>query len=100
MCGPVVSGGGASSHDMKETQNLLLPVMLLAVFPMFLLGPLLQDANSPALVAVSFFPFATPLLMLARQAVPPGIPFWQPLVGAALVLATTVACVWAAGNRL
>ncbi len=98
MFGALFIAVGAACNDMKETQNLLWPVMLLAVFPMFLLGPLLQDAHGPAMTAVSFFPFATPTLMLARQAMPPGVPLWQPLVGAALVLATTVACVWAAGR--
>lgn len=98
MYGALFIAVGAACNDMKETQNLMWPVMLLATTPMFLLGPLLQEPNGTVVTAVSFFPFATPMLMLARQAVPPGIPVWQPLVGAVLVLATTVACVWAAGR--
>jgi len=47
---------------------------------------------------MSFFPFATPMLMIARQAIPPGVPLWQPVVGILVVLATTVACVWVAGR--
>ena len=38
------------------------------------------------------------MLMLARQAVPPGVPVWQPVVGVVIVLLTTVVCVWAAGR--
>src|SRR5260370_37523649 len=81
---------------MKETQNLIWPVMLLATMPMFVLGTVLQEPNSPVVAALSFFPFATPMLMIARLAIPPGIPLWQPLVGTALGMATALLCVWAA----
>jgi ABC-2 type transport system permease protein len=47
---------------------------------------------------VSFFPFATPMLMIARQAASPGLPWWQPVVGMAGVVVTTLLCVWAAGR--
>jgi ABC-2 type transport system permease protein len=47
---------------------------------------------------MSFFPFATPMLMVARLAVPPGIPWWEPVLGVLGVLATTVLCVYAAGR--
>ena len=32
------------------------------------------------------------------MAVPPGIPWWQPVVGVAIALATTVLCVFVAGR--
>jgi ABC-2 type transport system permease protein len=47
---------------------------------------------------MSFFPFATPMLMIARQSVPPGVPWWQPFVGVVILLAATLFCVWAAGR--
>jgi ABC-2 type transport system permease protein len=98
MYGSLFIAIGAACTDMRETQNLLWPVMLLACLPMFLLGNVLQEPNSGVATGLSFFPFATPTLMIARQAVPPGVPGWQPVLGAALVLATTLACVWAAGR--
>jgi ABC-type Na+ efflux pump permease subunit len=98
MYGSLFIAIGAACSDMRETQNLLLPVMLLACLPMFMLGTVLQEPNGPAVVGVSFFPFATPMLMTARMAIPPGAPLWQPLVGVLVVLATTVACVYAAGR--
>jgi ABC-type Na+ efflux pump permease subunit len=98
MFGSLFIAIGAACTDMKETQNLMWPVMLLAMTPMFLLGNVLREPNSPVATSMSFFPFATPTLMITRMAVPPGIPLWQPVVGVLIVLATTVLCVYAAGR--
>jgi ABC-2 type transport system permease protein len=98
MYGSLFIAIGAACTDMKETQNLLLPVMLLAMMPMFLLGNVIREPNSPVATGLSFFPFATPMLMITRQAVPPGPPLWQPALGVLLVLATTIFCVYAAGR--
>jgi ABC-2 type transport system permease protein len=98
MYGSLFIAIGAACTDMKETQNLLWPVMLLACLPMFFLGHVLQEPNSVVATAASFFPFSTPMLMIARQTVPPGAPSWQPLVGIAGTVLTTLLCVWAAGR--
>lgn len=98
MYGSLFIAVGAACTDMKETQNLLWPVMLVVMVPMFLMGSVLQEPNSIVATSVSFFPFATPMLMILRQSVPPGVPSWQPLLGVGLVLATTLFCVWAAGR--
>ena len=98
MFGSLFIAIGAACTDMKETQNLLWPVMLLVVTPMFLMGSVLQEPNSPLATGASFFPFATPMLMILRMSVPPGVPAWQPAVGVVLVLVTTLVCVWAAGR--
>jgi ABC-2 type transport system permease protein len=98
MYGSLFIAIGAACTDMKETQNLLWPVMLLATMPMFVLGTVLQEPNSPVVTVLSFFPFATPMLMIARLSIPPGIAWWQPVLGTALGVATTLLCVWAAGR--
>jgi ABC-2 type transport system permease protein len=98
MYGSLFIAVGAACTDMKETQNLMWPVMLLAMMPMFLMGSVLQEPNSVVATSLSFVPFSTPMLMILRQSVPPGVPFWQPLLGVVLVLVTTLLCVWAAGR--
>jgi ABC-2 type transport system permease protein len=89
---------GAAAADIKDTQTLLMPIMLIACLPFFALGSIMQDPNGKVAVACSFFPFATPMLLVARQSVPPGVPLWQMAAGIALVLVTTLGCVWAAGR--
>jgi ABC-2 type transport system permease protein len=99
MFGSLFIAIGAACTDMKETQTLLMPVMLLACIPMFFIANVIREPNSSFALGVSLFPFATPMLMVARLAVPPqNIPLWQPLLGVALVLITTLFCVYAAGR--
>jgi ABC-2 type transport system permease protein len=98
MYGSLFIAVGAACTDMKETQNMLWPVMLLVMLPVFLLGNVLREPNGPLAVGLSFFPFSTPMLMVARLAAPPGIPWWQPALGVVVVLLTTVLCVYAAGR--
>ncbi len=98
MFGSLFLAIGAASTEVKETQTLVMPVMLIACVPMFLLGTAMEDPNNPLVVGASFFPPSTPMLMMARVAISPGPPLWQPLVGMVLVVLTTLGCVYAAGR--
>ncbi len=89
---------GAAAGDIKDTQTLLMPIMLFACLPFFALGPIIEDPNGRVAVICSYFPFATPMLLVARQSVPPGVPIAQMVTGIVLVLITTLFCVWAAGR--
>ena len=98
MYGSIFSAIGAAVSDLKEAQSTMLPVMIIAMSPMFVWINVVKEPSSTFSLALSLFPPATPMLMLMRQAVPPGIPIWQPLVGVVLVLLTTIACVYASGR--
>jgi ABC-2 type transport system permease protein len=98
MYGSLFIAIGAAVSDMKEAQSLMTPVMLVIIIPMFVMQNVLREPNSSLSLALSLFPLATPMLMTLRQAVPPGIPLWQPLAGVALVLITSLLCVFAAGR--
>jgi ABC-2 type transport system permease protein len=98
MYGSLFIAVGAACTDLKETQTLMWPVLLLAMLPMFVLGIVLEEPNGPVATTMSFFPFATPSLMVARLGVPPGVALWQPIAGMAVVLLTTLLCVYAAGR--
>ncbi len=98
MFGSLFIAIGAACTDMKETQTLLMPVMMVVCVPLFLMGHVIQHPNSGLSTWMSLIPPATPMMMIARQAVPPGIPWWQPALGVVLVLATTLLCVYIAGR--
>jgi ABC-2 type transport system permease protein len=98
MCGSLFTAVGAAASDLKETQSMVLPIMILVMLPFFVMPKLLQEPNGNLITEMSFFPFATPMLMVGRLGVPNGIPQWQLYVGVAVVLATTLLCVWAAGR--
>ena len=98
MFGSVFIAIGAAVSDLKESQNILTPVMIVVVSPMFVWFNVVREPNSTLSLVLSLFPTATPMLMTLRQTVPPGVPLWQPLVGIVLVLLTTAACGLAAGR--
>jgi ABC-type Na+ efflux pump permease subunit len=98
MYGSIFIAIGAAVTDMKEAQSMMTPVMLLIVTPMFVLQNVIQEPGSTLALTLSLFPPATPMLMIIRQTVPPGIPIWQPLLGMVLVVLTSLACVFAAGR--
>jgi ABC-type Na+ efflux pump permease subunit len=89
---------GACVNDRKEAQSMLIPVMLLIVFPMFIWVGVLQQPTGNFAMWTSFVPPATAQLMVLRLTASPDIPLWQPVVGVLLLLATTGLCVFAAGR--
>jgi ABC-2 type transport system permease protein len=98
LYGSMYAAVGAACTDLKEAQAMMMPVTLLIMIPLFVWVNVIKEPTSTFSTSMSLFPLATPMLMVGRLAVPPGIPLWQPLLGVVLVLATTVFCVYAAGR--
>jgi len=98
MYGSVFLAIGAACTDMKEPQTLATPVMVVLMMPMLAMVPILKEPDAMFARAASFFAPTTPMLMIARQALSANIMWWEPLLGAAVVVAFAVLCVWAAGK--
>jgi ABC-2 type transport system permease protein len=98
MYGSIYLAVGAASSDTKETQTLMMPIILVICIPMFILHNALEDPNSAMVMGASFFPPITPMLMMARIAISPGPTWWQPYLAVVLTLAVTALCVYAAGR--
>lgn len=77
---------------------MMTPVMLIIILPMFVLQNVMREPNSSQSMFMSLVPIATPMLMIVRQAVPPGVPLWQPVVGITLVIVTSFLFVFGAGR--
>jgi ABC-2 type transport system permease protein len=89
---------GAACTDLKEAQNLMLPVMLPLMLPMMMMGAVVESPTSALSVGVSLFPLATPMLMLLRLGLHPAPPIWQVALSIVGTLLTTIVCVFAAGR--
>lgn len=98
MLGSLFAALGSACNDAKDAQSLTGIPMLITIFPMFLIGPLLQQPNSSIFVTLSLFPPFTPFIMLMRQSMPGGIPMWQPWTGLAGMLVFAALFVWAGGR--
>ena len=100
MYGAMFIAIGAACSEVKDAQGMMMPALVLAMFPLFLWLQVAQNPDSTMSTAVSMFPFATPYLMLLRIAIPPGPPAWQIVVAVLGALVLTLAMVWAAGRVL
>lgn len=91
---------GAACSEVKDAQGMMMPALILAMFPIFLWLQVAQNPDSAMSVGFSLFPFSAPYLMLLRIAIPPGPPAWQVIVAVIGSVATTGAMVYAAGRIL
>jgi ABC-2 type transport system permease protein len=89
---------GACCSTPQDAQNLAVVLLLPCILPMFMLVTVLRQPNGVLPTVMSLIPPFTPILMLLRQAMPNGVPAWQPWVGLVCVLAFAVGTVWAASR--
>jgi ABC-2 type transport system permease protein len=93
--GAVFAALGAACSDPTDAQSLVGPVMLLCFIPALFLEPLLDGSNALVPRLVSHFPPAVPMLMFVRVLVPPGVPWWELLICAAITGTFVATSVWA-----
>ena len=89
---------GSACNDIKESQTLLQPVMLLLMVPMFAWFIIVQRPEGTLATVLSFIPPMTPLVMILRLAAHPDLPLFQ-IIASILLLAVSVpAVIWAAAK--
>jgi ABC-2 type transport system permease protein len=89
---------GSACNTPQDAQQLVILLILPIMLPMFLLNPVMQQPNGAFATIISFIPPFTPVLMLLRQSLPGGIPWWQPWLGLAGVIACAIGVIWAAAR--
>jgi len=89
---------GACCSTPQDAQNLAIVLLMPCLIPMFVLVTVLRQPNGMLATVMSLVPPFTPILMLLRQAMPNGVPAWQPWVGLVGVLVFAAATVWAASR--
>ena len=93
--GVALGSACATPQDAQQFAFLLiLPIMI----PMFVLTPVMLQPNGTLAVVMSFIPPFTPVVMLLRQAVPGGVPWWQPWLGLVGVFTWALVMIWVAAR--
>jgi ABC-2 type transport system permease protein len=78
---------GALVPNLKEGSQSTIIVIWPTIIPLFLSSILIQQPHGALATALSLFPLTTPMTMMLRLSVG-GVPWWQPLLAAVLLLIT------------
>jgi ABC-type Na+ efflux pump permease subunit len=89
---------GAACTDLKDSQSMMTPVMLLVMLPMLTWASVLRAPDGMMATSLSLFPTAAPFLMMLRISLRPGPPLWQVVLSLVFMGVTTGVAVWAAGK--
>jgi ABC-2 type transport system permease protein len=89
---------GSACGSPQDAQHLAWVLFIPTMVPLFMMSAVMQQPNGGFATAMSFIPPFTPVIMLLRQALPSGVPWWQPWLGLVGVIAWAVAVVWAAAR--
>lgn len=73
-----------------------MPVVLIMVFSLYAAMYSIEDTNSPLAFWASMFPLTSPIVMMVR--IPFGVPLWQELLSAVLLLGTSLLFIWLSGK--
>ena len=93
----LMAGAGALVPDVKEAGQVSW-IINMPLFIAYLLGLfLIQAPEEPIAVGLSFFPLTAPIVMIMRLTMG-GVPFWQLVLSAGLMLVTAVVVVRAVSN--
>jgi len=94
----ILTGIGSVCNTIKETQSLMMPVMLIFIIPMMGWFKLVQSPDGTLARVLSFVPPVTPMVMVLRLAAGSNVLFVE-IAASILVLAVAVLLViWAAAK--
>jgi ABC-2 type transport system permease protein len=96
--GSLMMAVGAAVNDMREAQQLMMPLMLTMIVPWMLWWPIVQNPSSTLAVVVSFVPPVNSFGMLLRVASSAPPPAWQVWLSIGFGVAGVVGALWVAAK--
>ncbi len=96
--GSLMMAVGAAVNDMREAQQLMMPLMFVMIVPWMLWWPIVQNPSSPLAVVVSFVPPVNSFGMLLRVASSTPPPAWQVWLSIGFGVAGVVGALWVAAK--
>ena len=94
----VLTGIGSVCNTIKETQSLMMPVMLIFIIPMIAWFKLVQSPNGTMARVFSFIPPMTPMVMILRLTASADVWFIEIGASILLLLVAVLAVTWAAAK--
>jgi len=94
----ILAGVGSVCNTIKETQSLMMPIMLVFIIPMLAWPRLAQEPNGELARVLSYVPPATPMVMILRLS--SGIDVWlgEVVLSILVLIAGVLATMWAAAK--
>ena len=92
--GSLMMAAGAAVNDMREAQQLMMPMTLVLIVPWLLWMPISRNPDSVLAVVVSFLPPLNTFGMLMRLASTSPPPAWQVWLSIAIGIAGVFGTVW------
>ncbi|HVP21841.1 MAG TPA: ABC transporter permease [Anaerolineaceae bacterium] len=87
LYGSLMAGLGALVPNLREASQATTVIILPLIVPLMVISSLVSDPNGTLAIALSLFPLTSPVTMMTRLAAGQ-IPFWQPALAAALLVAS------------
>lgn len=94
----VMAAIGAAVNDYRESQTLLVPVILILMIPYFLAMPISMNPDSVFAVVCSHIPPISPFTMLIRMTSTSPPPAWEVLISLVVAGGAVIPVLWAAGK--
>jgi len=88
---------GAGAEDDQHLGQLGWPLIIFLVLPIVMISPIVMNPDAPFVIALSYFPMTSPLVMFIRILInkPPA---WEILISMAILIATIIGMIYAAAK--
>jgi ABC-2 type transport system permease protein len=94
----ILAGIGSICNTIKETQSLMMPIMLVFVIPLLAWVRLAQEPNGELARVLSYVPPATPMVMIVRLSSGSAVGAGEIVLSLLVLAAGVLATVWIAAK--
>ncbi|HQY88075.1 MAG TPA: ABC transporter permease [Tepidisphaeraceae bacterium] len=98
LFGSIFVAAGAAVTNIKESQAIISPLILLLILPMMLMPMVIQNPTGTMSRVLTFFPLTAPLTVVARMSVQPPPSIWEVALAALTALLGAAGVIWMAGR--
>jgi len=94
----ILAGIGSICNTIKETQSLMMPIVLVFILPLISWFKLVQSPDGTFARVLSFIPPVTPLVMILRLSASSNVWIVEILASIVLLIVAVLATIWASAK--